>query len=358
MRKPVNVALGFISAPALQQYVKCAEFSGLSRENVLLAAGVSAEQLADNAINFPCDTLLRLLDYVLHRCNNATYGLQTSQFVQPGSYGVLGYITMTSNTLGEALFRISTYERLVGDMGTTDVEFEPGLILARWQCYFQDPMVRRHVIECVLASWVVYARWIIEGGESYSPIAIRFEHDAPENRQMLQHYQHVFRCPVYFNQPMSAVVLSPEQLEMPLRQPDANLRETLEQHAQAALCGLRGRYSTTEQVRALIRSVLRDQQPSKELIASQMGMHMRSLHRKLVEEGTTYQSVLDKVRLEMAAEFLGDTRLSVEEVARRLGFHEGRSFIRYFRRQTGFTPGQFRLRLPGDRQTKNNKPDL
>lgn len=344
MRKPVNVALGFISAPALQQYVKCAEFSGMSREAVLTAAGISACQLSDNAANFPCDTLLRLLDYVLPCCGNQAYGLQTSQFVQPGSYGVLGYITMTSNTLGEALFRISTYERLVGDMGETDVVFEPGLILARWKCHFQDPMVRRHVIECVLASWVVYARWIMEDGERYSPIAIRFEHEAPENRQMLRHYQHVFRCPVYFNQPMSAVVLTPEQLEKPLRQPDVNLRETLEQHAQSALCGLRGRYSTVEQVRALIRAVLRDQQPSKELIADQMGMHMRSLHRKLADEGTTYQHVLDQVRLDVATEYLGDAGLSVEDVARRLGFYEGRSFIRYFRRQTGFTPGQFRLR--------------
>ncbi len=342
MQKPVNIALGFISAPALQQYVKCAEFSGLPREAVLAATGISAEQLFDNAASFPCDTLLRLLDYVLPRCKNPTYGLQTSQFVQPGSYGVVGYITMTSNNLGEALFRISTYERLVGDMGVTDIEFEPGLVLARWHCHFQDPAARRHVIEGVLASWVVYARWIMENGDQLAPIAIRLEHDAPENRQMLRHYQHIFRCPVYFNQPISAVVLSAEQLEMRLRQPDANLRDTLEQHAQTTLRKLRERYSTSEQVRALLRAVLREAQPSKEMIAEQLGMHIRSLHRKLAEENTFYQHLLDQVRLEMAEEYLRDPRLSVEDIARRLGFCEGRTFIRYFRRQTGLTPGKFR----------------
>lgn len=342
MQKPVNVALGFISAPALQQYVKCAEFSGLPRGALLAAAGISAEQLFDNTASFPCDTLLRLLDYVLPHCGNPAYGLQTSQFVQSGSYGVVGYITMTSSNLGEALFRISTYERLVSDMGVTQIEFEPGLILARWQCHFQDPMVRRHVIEGVLASWVVYARWIMEDGEKYSPVAIRLEHDAPENRQTLQHYQHIFRCPVYFNQPMSAVVLASAQLEMRLRQPDANLRDTLEQHAQAALRGLSERYSVTDQVRALMRAVLLTAQPSKVLIAEQMGMHIRNLHRKLTEEGTSYQHILDQVRLEAAREYLRDSRLPVEEVARRLGYSEGGSFIRYFRQQTGSTPGRFR----------------
>ncbi len=355
MQKPVNVALGFISAPALQQYVKCAEFSGLSRDAVLAAAGISAEQLFDNAASFPCDVLLRLLDYVLPRCKNPAYGLQTSQFVQPGSYGVVGYITMTSNTLGQAMFRISTYERLVSDMGVTHIEFEPGAILARWQCHFQDPLVRRHVIEGVLASWVVYARWIMEDGENHSPIAIRFEHDAPENRETLRHYQHIFRCPVYFNQPMSAVVMSQEQLEKPLRQPDANLRDTLEQHAQAALRGLQERYSTSEQVRALMRAVLRDQPPSKELIADQMGMHIRSLHRRLAEEGSSYQNILDRVRLEVATEYLKETRLSVEEMARRLGFCEGHSFIRYFRRQTGLTPGLFRQKYLDEKKVSEEK---
>ncbi|HEX4869523.1 MAG TPA: AraC family transcriptional regulator [Moraxellaceae bacterium] len=345
MSKPVNVALGFISAPALQQYVKCAEFCGLSREAVLAATGISAAQLMDNAASFPCDSLLRLLDYVLPRCDNPVYGLQTSQFVQPGSYGVVGYITMTSNTLGEALFRISTYEKLVSDMGVTHVEFEPGVVLARWVCHFQDPLVRRHVIEQVLASWVAYARWIMEDGENLSPVEIRLEHEAPEDRELLQHYQHVFGCPVYFGQSMSAVVMSQEQLERPLRQPDPNLRETLEQHAQAALVRLQRRYSVVDQVRTLVRAVLREQPPRKELIAEQMGMHIRNLHRKLAEEGASYQQILDEVRLEMATALLRDPRLSVEEVAARLGYSEGYSFIRAFKRQAGMTPGRFRQGL-------------
>lgn len=345
MSKPLNVALGFVSAPALQQYVKCAEFSGLARDAVLDATGISAAQLLDNTASFPCDTLLRLLDYVLPRCRNPVYGLQTSQFVQPGSYGVVGYITMTSNTLGEALFRISTYERLVSDMGVTQVDFEPGFIVARWQCHFQEPLVRRHVIEHVLASWVAYARWIMEEGDSVSPVAIRLEHEAPDDPEVLRHYQHVFRCPVYFSQPMSAVVMGQEQLEKPLRQPDPNLRDTLEQHAQAALRGLQERYSTVEQVRALVRAVLRDQPPRKELIADQMGMHIRNLHRKLAEEGSSYQQILDQVRLELATEFLRDLRLSVEDIALRLGYSEGHSFIRAFKRQAGVTPGRYRQQL-------------
>lgn len=340
-------SLGFISAPALQQYVKSAEFNGLDRAPLLEAMGVSSEQLFDNNNRFACDVLLRLLQYVIPRCGNPVYGLQTSQFVQPGSYSILGYITMTSNNLGEALSRIATYEKLVGDMGTTEVGFEPGLVLARWQCRFQDKMVRRHVIENVIASWVVYARWIMESGEELAPAAVRFEHAPPENRALLKHYQSIFGCPVYFNQPMSAVVLPPAVMSLRLRQPDANLRDALEQMAQTALRNLKESFSLADQVRSLLRATLADVPPRKEFIAEQMGMHMRTLHRKLTEEGTTFQHVLDELRLDLASQYLKEGVYSVEEISRRLGFTESRSFIRYFKSHLGTTPGEFRHQAGG-----------
>lgn len=345
MSKTVIESSGFISAPALQQYVKSAEFSGLAREQLLMVMGIGAEQLLDNNSRFPCSVLLKLLHYVLPKCRNPVYGLQTSQFVQPGTYSVLGYITMTSNNLGEALSRIATYEKLVGDMGTTEVGFEPGVVLARWECRFQDELIRRHVIENVLASWVVYARWIMESGDELSPAAIRFEHAPPADRAMLQHYQSIFRCPVYFNQPMSAVVLPPAVLSHRLRQPDANLRDALEQMAQAALRSLKERYSVADQVRSLLRATLADVSPRKEFVAEQMGMHVRSLHQKLSEEGTTFKQVLDDLRLDLAKRYLKEAGYSVDETSRRLGFTASRSFIRYFKIHMGVTPGEYRYQL-------------
>ena len=121
--------LGFISVPALQQYVRSAESCGLSRDKVLAEAGIQPEQLLDNNGRLPGEVLQKLLNYVLPRCGHPLFGLQTSQFIQPGSYSVMGYIAMTSNTLAEAVSRMPQYEKLVGDMGTSTVAFEPGAIV-------------------------------------------------------------------------------------------------------------------------------------------------------------------------------------------------------------------------------------
>jgi AraC-like DNA-binding protein len=201
--------------------------------------------------------------------------------------------------------------------------------------------VRRHIIENVLASWTSYSRWMADA-QDLSPLAVRFEHEPPADRTLLKQYQQIFRCPVYFNQPMSAIVISPQIFEFPLRQPDVNLRETLEQHAQVSLAALKEKYSLSDQVRSLLRAMLADSSPRKEFVAEQMGMNVRTLHRKLADEETSYQLILDDLRAELARKYLQQSALSVEEIARRLGFTESRSFIRYFKGYTGTTPGEFR----------------
>lgn len=333
--------LGHISVPALLQYLRSAEACGLAREKMLLEAGITAEQLLDNNGRVSGESLQSLLSWILPRCGNPVFGLQTSHYIQPGSYSVMGYIAMTSNTLAEAVSRMPQYEKLVGDMGVSTIEYEPGAIVVRWNCRFSDPSTRRHIIENVLASWTSYTRWMADAPD-LTPLAVRFEHDAPADRSLLKHYQQVFRCPVYFNQPMSALLCSPQIFEYPLRQPDVNLRETLEHHAQASLAALKEKYSLSDQVRSLLRAMLADGSPRKEFVAEQMGMNVRTLHRKLTDENQSYQQILDDLRSELARKYLQQAHLSVEDIARKLGFTESRSFIRYFKGYEGVTPGEFR----------------
>ena len=67
----------------------------------------------------------------------------------------------------------------------------------------------------------------------------------------------------------------------------------------------------------------------------------RSLRRHLQDEGTTYQKILDELRLNMAVEKLYMQHLSVADVAEQLGFSESRSFSRAFKQWTGTTPGRY-----------------
>jgi len=58
--------------------------------------------------------------------------------------------------------------------------------------------------------------------------------------------------------------------------------------------------------------------------------------------GTSYQTLLENSRRTRALEWVTATTLTFDEIAKRLGFSDVRSFRRAFKRWTGHTPGDHR----------------
>jgi AraC-like DNA-binding protein len=73
-------------------------------------------------------------------------------------------------------------------------------------------------------------------------------------------------------------------------------------------------------------------------------MSGRHLHRKLENAGAGFRDLQDEIRYAMARSALSEKKVSVESVAQTLGFQESQSFIRWFRRMAGCTPGEYRQR--------------
>jgi AraC-like DNA-binding protein len=79
-------------------------------------------------------------------------------------------------------------------------------------------------------------------------------------------------------------------------------------------------------------------------IADQIGMHERTLRRRLADEDTSYADIVDDVRRKLALEYLQTTRMSVEDVAWKVGFSDAANLRRAIRRWTGQTIGKLRQR--------------
>jgi len=259
--------------------------------------------------------------------------------VQPGSWSVLGYIAMNCATLGEAMSRILPYEKLVGDMGVSRIEATADRVKLTWSCRHEAALVRRHMVEEVLASWLLYARWIAD--MQHSPQEVWFEHAQPAGVDSAE-YSAVFGCPVRFEQACNALIVPRHYLGMPLRQADAKLLRTLEEHALTLMTGLDEDEALPQRVKKALRLLLKDGLPRKERVAEQCNMTLRTLQRHLQQAGTSYQQSLDQLRQELAEHYLLRSDLAIQDIASYLGFTEARSFHRSFKGWTGQTPGQFR----------------
>lgn len=82
--------------------------------------------------------------------------------------------------------------------------------------------------------------------------------------------------------------------------------------------------------------------PSMTAIAEQIGLQERTLRRRLAAENTSYGEIVDEVRRKLAIEYLQTTRMSVDDVAWKVGFSDSANLRRAVRRWTGKTIGEVR----------------
>jgi AraC-like DNA-binding protein len=80
-------------------------------------------------------------------------------------------------------------------------------------------------------------------------------------------------------------------------------------------------------------------------VARSLGLSPRSLQRRLADEGTRYNDLVDEVRRQFAELYLARPRLAVSEVAYLVGFTDPSAFFKAFRRWTGLTPSDYRASL-------------
>jgi AraC-like DNA-binding protein len=103
--------------------------------------------------------------------------------------------------------------------------------------------------------------------------------------------------------------------------------------------------STARRVTGEIVRRLHLGEPRREDIARSLAMADRTLQRRLHEEHTSFQQLLDDARRDLARKYLAEQRYTLGQVADLLGFADQSNFFRANRRWFGVSPGQYRARL-------------
>jgi AraC-like DNA-binding protein len=93
-----------------------------------------------------------------------------------------------------------------------------------------------------------------------------------------------------------------------------------------------------------LRAVHDGAYPGLRQLARELGCSARTLMRRLAQEGTSYQRLLDGARQDRALWYLQHTRASIEDIAHALGYEDASNFGRTCRRWFGQAPGRLRER--------------
>lgn len=341
----VSEHLGFASTGAVGQYLRMAKDMGLDYREALRSANLNEGDLAENKKPVRGDRFQAFLEHLILQANDPLLGLKSGHYVHPASYSLLGFIVMSCANIGEAILKIAPFEKLVGDMGTTQIssitrQGNPATKIV-WNCRYPNPQVKPHMVDNVLASWVSFSRWLADRNEA-GPLEVWLCRAKP-GLQVEKAYSQFFGCPIRFHQSEDALLIDQTTLQIPLRQPDSNLRQMLESHAAQQLKSLTNpEMELIQQVRNIILGQMERGNARQETVAAFLDISSRTMQRRLNDAGTSYQNLLDEIRQEMAKRLLADPQRSIEDIAQQLGFAEPRSFHRRFKAWFGKTPGEFR----------------
>ncbi|HMF13258.1 MAG TPA: helix-turn-helix domain-containing protein, partial [Gemmataceae bacterium] len=183
-------------------------------------------------------------------------------------------------------------------------------------------------------------------GRNIRPMRVTFVH--PRNSH-LREFERFYLCPVEFAASTDQLSFFKETLALPLITEDPYLLEALQPLCEEAAKERRtAPGSLRNSVENEIQKLLPHGKAERQAVAKALGMSTRTLSRRLAEEDTTFEDVVDRMGQSLALQYIKERELSLSQIAWLIGYEGSTSLNHAFRRWTGRSPSAMRseTRLP------------
>jgi AraC-like DNA-binding protein len=279
-----------------------------------------------------------LLEKISIAVADPAVGLAIGSRVAPRHVGVLGYLVLSCQNLGEALARFARYQRLVYDVNPFNVRVDERGMELSWGIEYGKTGVLAD--DSSIAALFSFVR--ILTNQPLYPSYVSFVNPTPDN---LQHYEDFFHCPVKFEDDATRLCFPFEYLGTPLLHSDPTLLDLLSQQAETLLLVLPKADAFEEKLQQMIVQCLHEGEPTLPAVSAHLALSTRTLQRRLQERGLVFQDILEHTRRELALRYLEDKSLSLTDIALLLGYSEQSAFNRAFKRWYEQPPKVYRKQL-------------
>lgn len=308
---------------------------GLAPAVVLRQAGLPMGLFNQEKILVTTDEFFALWRGVAEVGGDPGLGLKLGSEERIERYDPVLIAALYTRSFRDALQRLARYKQLT-------CPEEISLVEAGDECAVQFRWILAKGAEPEVLIDTCFA-WIIAiarrgTGRPVSPQRVELQR-AAAHRELFESH---FRCPVKFQARRNALVFSQADLERPFLTHNAELLAMLAPQLEAELTAQSARQTTREQVKIILKRLLAGRRPAMPDVARELRLSPRTLQRRLTEDGTTFQQLLEDARRELARHYLLHSSLELNETAYLLGYEDANSFFRAFQHWEGTSPGQWR----------------
>lgn len=313
--------------------------AGVDLSEALVELGVSNEDLENPHSRIAMTVEDQLIRLALKHSDDSLFGLHMGEAIRPRFMGELGYASMSSATLRDAIELMIPFMKVTNEYATMRFEWQDENLWLILNSDMEALPTYPMRIDANFAAAITFGRWIL--GPSYNPVKLSFRHPPQGD---VGEYERIFKCPVAFEQPENAIVISPSLLDLPLRDADPDVHKLARSRMQRAVTQYHARDNLLDQVRLEIQKCFQQGVPQLEPIAEELGVKPWTLRRQLRAENTDFSTLLEEERRKLACDWLLHSQRSVNQIALDLGYSEQSAFNRAFKRWFGITPISYRER--------------
>ncbi|MEQ9547592.1 MAG: AraC family transcriptional regulator [Marinobacter sp.] len=306
---------------------------GVPTQGWLRHLGIDPDESEESLITMPWATFRQLLLDAGRFCNDKALGLMIGERLLINTHGILGYAALSSGTTRQVIELLERYLVLRTDMVTME-SVQQGDRL--WVSFYENrPLedVRRPVTEAIVLAIRNILDFTTMGTCDIREVTFPFDGDAKLAEAM-------FRCPVSYNQDSAGFSLPLATIDQPLK-----LANTVSFQEGLKVCQQELEKLSSEQTWAVRvrRSMLQSAQGFPSLVMTARRFHVtpRTLHRRLIEEGTSYRDILEDVRHQLAIRYLETGQMTVQEISYALGYSDIANFRKAFKRWESMPPSMY-----------------
>jgi AraC-like DNA-binding protein len=328
-----------VRAAALTGYFTVAGEVQLETLPLLRSNGLSRSMLNNPEQMIPARSVIRLLEESAAVSGCITFGLRMAQLRGIADLGMVSLLIAHQSTLGDALAVLTQFRNRINTNLALRIEEYGEMVMLRENFVFDPPMPSRQADDLALGVLEQMCRVVL--GSSWKPIAICLPYARPPLEE-LRIFQRMFSSPIEFNADFEGILLNRSDLDLPNPRSDP----ALAQHARNLVNAIidPGERSVVQEVEQAIQILLPSGRASVGTVADSLGMTVRTLQRRLDDEGAQFSELLDKVRVRELNRHLVQRRLRLTDIADLLGYSSLSAFSNWYRGRFGESPREARRR--------------
>jgi AraC-like DNA-binding protein len=308
---------------------------GVRASAVLRRAGLPQGFVDQPRVLLKTEELFALWRAIGEVSTNPAIGLQLGTETKTERFQPMGLAALSTENLGAAVKQMARYKQLTcPEEILQEKDDQEWSIQFRW--LLADEIEPPVLIECCFAWVLSVAR--LGTGTRISPLRVEFIQPRLHVKTIERH----FGCPVLCGGARNTIVFRAADAQRPFVTRNAELLGMLAPQFEEELKQENGDENFMERVRVAIQQNLTGRRPTVEDIADALHISSRTIQRRLQDEGSSFQRVLEEARHQLARHYLNNSVLELNEAAYLLGYEDGNSFVRAFRTWEGVPPARWR----------------